>query len=133
MPRHMPLSLGRKRRNRKFRHDWTISAQNWRGIERIDRFHRQKCMQRCSPVTENSRWEAGFAGRQHLLNFENQCQCSAGAIAGPKREKEAPRWDRRKRDRKKAVKAAYWSVSSRRLECQPRFTVCAKREPVHAF
>lgn len=28
MPRHMPLSLGRKRRNRKFRHDWTISAQN---------------------------------------------------------------------------------------------------------
>lgn len=58
IPRHMPLSLGRKRRNRKFRHDWTISAQNWRGIERIDRFHRQKCMQRCSPVTENSRWEA---------------------------------------------------------------------------
>lgn len=85
-----------------------------------------------SQRTVDERPSASFASRQHLLNFENQCQCSAGAIAGPKREK-APYWDTRKRDRKKAVKAAYWSVSSRRLECQPRFTVCAKREPVHAF
>lgn len=47
---------------------------------------------------------------EDFLNFENQCQCSAVAIGGPKREKEELRGTSRfvmKGERTKAAKPAY--------------------------